>query len=47
MPKALEDKLRKQGTKKGYEGDRLESFIYSIMTSLQKKGKIEPWRKLK
>ena len=47
MPKELEDKLRKQGKKKGYEGDRLAHFIYGTMTMLQKKGSIDPWRKIK
>jgi hypothetical protein len=43
MPKWLEDKLRKQGQKKGLVGKDLENFIYGTMTNikkgLKKKGK--------
>jgi hypothetical protein len=47
MPRAVERALRRRGRKKGYSGERLEEFVYSIMTDMQKKGKIRPWRKLK
>lgn len=46
MPRAVEDTLRRQGRKKGYKDDRLEDYIYSIMTEMQKKKQIKPWRKL-
>lgn len=47
MPKAVEDALMKVGRKKGMSGDRLQSFVFATMTNMQKKGSIEPWRKLK
>ena len=46
MFKVVEDALRKAGEKKGYTGDRLEQFIYSIMTKMQEKGSIPAWRKI-
>ena len=36
MPKVVEDALRKAGKKKGYVGDRLQRFIYGIMTNMAK-----------
>lgn len=34
MPKALENKLKKQGRKKGMSGERLNHFVYGIMNKL-------------
>jgi len=31
MPKELENKLRKQGQKKGLKGERLSAYIYGTM----------------
>ena len=31
MPKALEDKLKRQGKKKGLSGERLSAYIYGTM----------------
>jgi hypothetical protein len=34
VPKALEDKLRRQGVAKGYSGDRLNHYIFGTMNSI-------------
>lgn len=34
MPEKLERKLRKQGSKKGYTGKRLNQYIYSTLNKL-------------
>ena len=34
MPKALEEKLRKEGMKKGYRGERLDAYIYGTLRKL-------------
>lgn len=47
MPTAVEDALKKAGRAKGMSGDRLGHFVYGTMTNMQKKGEIDPWRKLK
>lgn len=42
MPKALEEKLRKQYRKKGLKGDKLDNAVYGTMNKiekLKKKGK--------
>ncbi len=31
MPKKLEEKLRRQGKKKGFSGERLSAYIYGTM----------------
>ena len=31
MPKALEDKLKKEGQKKGFKGKRLDAYIYGTL----------------
>jgi hypothetical protein len=33
MPKQMEEALRRAGRKKGYEGERLDRFVYGIMNS--------------
>ena len=49
MPKALEDALMKAYSKKGAKlhGKDKKSMVYATMTNLQRRGSIEPWRKLK
>ena len=47
MPKALEAALMKQAKKKGFSKKRAGAMVYGTMTNMQKKGEIEPWRKLK
>lgn len=47
MPAAVERALERAGEKKGYSGERLEHFKYGIMTNMQKRGSIAPWRKIK
>lgn len=37
MPKALHDKLVRQGSKKGYVGDRLWAYVYGTLTNIKKK----------
>ena len=39
MPKALKEKLRRQGRKKGFTGERLEKYVYGTMTTIEKKKK--------
>lgn len=42
MPKALEEKLKKEYKKKGLKGERLNHAVYGTMTNIlkkQKKGK--------
>ena len=39
MPKALENKLKRQGRKKGYTGKRLSHFIYGTMNKIMKGNK--------
>ncbi len=40
MPAEMERKLRAEGKKKGLTGDRLEAYIFGIMTKLGwRKGK--------
>lgn len=34
MPKFLEKKLEAQGRKKGYEGDRLDRYVYGTMNKM-------------
>ena len=31
MPKALEAKLRRQGRKKGFTGERLDKYVYGAL----------------
>lgn len=31
MPKELEEKLKKQGQKKGYKGERLDKYVYGTL----------------
>ena len=31
MPKELEEKLRRQGRKKGFKGDRLKAYLYGAL----------------
>lgn len=31
MPKALEKKLRQQGRKKGFKGERLDRYVYGAL----------------
>lgn len=31
MPKALENKLRKEGKKKGFSGERLSAYIFGTL----------------
>jgi hypothetical protein len=33
MPKAMEDALKREGRKKGYKGERLDNFVYGIMSN--------------
>jgi hypothetical protein len=33
MPKALEEKLKKEATKKGLKGDRRNAYIYGVLRS--------------
>jgi len=37
MPKALEDKLRREGRKKGLSGKRLDAYVYGTLTKVKKK----------
>jgi len=37
MPKDLERKLRNQGRKKGYTGERLDHYVFGTMTEIEKK----------
>ena len=39
MPKALEEKLRRQGRKKGFKGERLDDYVFGTMANIKKKGK--------
>ena len=32
MPKAMEEALRREGRARGYSGERLDNFVYGIMT---------------
>ena len=41
MPKALEDKLKKQARKKGFKGKRKDAYIYGTLAKLKKKGYIK------
>ena len=42
MPKALEDALKKQATKKGLKGERKNAYIYGTIAKVEaKKGKID------
>lgn len=34
MPKELEEKLKKQGRKKGFTGERLAAYVYGTMRKL-------------
>lgn len=47
MPAKVEAALRTAGEKKGYKGKRLESFIHGILTKMQEKGSVAPWRTIK
>ncbi len=49
MPKALEEKLMQAFRRKGAKkyGKSAKEMTYATMTNMQKKGEIEPWRKLK
>ncbi len=40
MPKELEDKLKRQGRKKGYKDRRLDAYVYGTLAKLKKKGVI-------
>lgn len=37
MPVELERKLRRQGRKKGFKGDRLDRFVFGTMATIEKK----------
>lgn len=39
MPKELEDKLKKQGRKRGFTGERLDRYVYGTMHKIEKKKK--------
>ena len=39
MPKALEEKLRRQGRKKGFKGERPNNYVFGIMANIKKKAK--------
>ena len=39
MPKAVEDKLFKEGRKKGYKGDKLKAYVWGTMRN---KGLLKP-----
>jgi len=36
MPKALHDKLKRQGKKKGLKGKRLDAYVYGTMQRIEK-----------
>ena len=35
MPKAMEEKLRRQGRKRGYKGKRLDAYVYGTMNKIE------------
>lgn len=39
MPKALEEKLKKQAKKKGFGKKRTDSYVYGVMNKLNLLGK--------
>lgn len=39
MPKELEDKLKKQGRKKGYKGERLDHYVFGTMNEIENRRK--------
>lgn len=45
MPKALKEKLKRQGRKKGYTGERLDKYVYGTMATIEKKTKKSPKKK--
>jgi len=49
MPRELEQALMKSFSKKKAKlhGKSKKSMVFATMTNMQKKGEIEPWRKLK
>lgn len=40
MPKALEEKLKKEARKKGLKGKHKDTYVYGTMARLKKKGYI-------
>jgi hypothetical protein len=40
MPKALEDKLKKQARKKGMKGKKADKYVYGTMQKLKNRGYI-------
>ena len=37
MPKELEEKLKKQATKKGFTGKRKDRYVYGTLAKIEKK----------
>lgn len=37
MPKAIEDKLKKQAKKKGLKGKRKNAYVYGTLNKIEKK----------
>ena len=38
MPKALEDKLKKEARKKGLKGERFDAYVYGTMAKIKEYG---------
>lgn len=49
MPRAVEEALIRAFKRKGAKkyGKSAKEMTYATLTNMQKKGEIEPWRKLK